>query len=154
MGTVVGSWVRRVLANAGYIPVGVSVPGFPAELGHNGLDLVQERLRQGHPVLVFPEGGYRRNGDLQPFKGGVAMVARACGRAGLSVPVVPVAQWCPNSISLTLRNRYVPRFRFGPPMAWEERPEVPPRQQIRDFADQLHERVAGMLAEVRSGAAL
>lgn len=43
-------------------------------------------LRQGVPLLIFPEGTRSRDGQMAPFKPGAAALARA-----LRVPLVPVA---------------------------------------------------------------
>ena len=42
-------------------------------------------LRQGEPLVIFPEGGRSRDGSLQPFRPGAFRIALATG-----VPVVPV----------------------------------------------------------------
>ncbi len=49
------------------------------------LQLAGERIRQGHPVLLFPEGtrGYRP--ELRPFKKGAFLLAVEAG-----VPLVPI----------------------------------------------------------------
>jgi 1-acyl-sn-glycerol-3-phosphate acyltransferase len=43
-------------------------------------------LERGIPLLIFPEGGRSKHGELGPFKAGAAALAIAC-----DVPVVPVA---------------------------------------------------------------
>jgi 1-acyl-sn-glycerol-3-phosphate acyltransferase len=44
-----------------------------------------ERIREGTPVVVFPEGTRSRDGRLQPFKAGSFKLAASAG-----VPVVPI----------------------------------------------------------------
>src|SRR5262249_32366244 len=44
-----------------------------------------ERIREGTPVVVFPEGTRSRDGALQPFKAGSFKLAAMAG-----VPVVPL----------------------------------------------------------------
>ncbi len=48
-------------------------------------------LREGDLLGVFPEGGLTRDGQLQPFKGGVMKVLQQARADGLSVPTVPMA---------------------------------------------------------------
>ncbi|HVR52807.1 MAG TPA: MFS transporter [Pseudorhodoferax sp.] len=48
-------------------------------------------LREGDLLGIFPEGGITRDGQLQPFKGGVAKILAQAGADGLAVPVVPMA---------------------------------------------------------------
>ena len=48
-------------------------------------------LRNGDLLAIFPEGGISRDGELQPFKGGIMKILDNAGRDGLSVPVVPMA---------------------------------------------------------------
>jgi 1-acyl-sn-glycerol-3-phosphate acyltransferase len=45
-----------------------------------------EKIRSGHPVVLFPEGTRSRDGQLQPFKKGAFHLAIRAG-----VPVIPVA---------------------------------------------------------------
>ena len=48
-------------------------------------------LREGDLLAIFPEGGITRDGQLQPFKGGIVKILdRACAD-GLDVPVIPMA---------------------------------------------------------------
>ncbi len=48
-------------------------------------------LRDGDLLAIFPEGGITRDGQLQPFKGGVMKILEGAQADGLSVPVVPMA---------------------------------------------------------------
>ncbi|MDI1272176.1 MFS transporter [Polaromonas sp.] len=48
-------------------------------------------LRNGDLLAIFPEGGITRDGELQPFEGGIMKILENAGRDGLSVPVVPMA---------------------------------------------------------------
>ena len=48
-------------------------------------------LRDGNLLAIFPEGGITKNGDLQPFKGGIMKILGNAQRDGLDVPVIPMA---------------------------------------------------------------
>lgn len=48
-------------------------------------------LREGDLLGIFPEGAITRDGQLQPFKGGVAKILAQARDDGLVVPVVPMA---------------------------------------------------------------
>ena len=48
-------------------------------------------LREGDLLAIFPEGGITRDGQLQPFKGGIVKILQRAQADGLSVPVVPMA---------------------------------------------------------------
>lgn len=48
-------------------------------------------LRQGELLGIFPEGGITRDGQLQPFKGGVAKILKQAQAEGVAVPVIPMA---------------------------------------------------------------
>jgi len=63
-----------------------AIPIDTANMGLDGLRAVQERLKKGESVLVFPEGTRTPDGMLQPVMPGVTMLIKK-----LDVPVVPVA---------------------------------------------------------------
>jgi 1-acyl-sn-glycerol-3-phosphate acyltransferase len=48
-------------------------------------------LREGDLLAIFPEGAITRDGQLQPFKGGVMKILERAAADGLQVPVVPMA---------------------------------------------------------------
>ena len=48
-------------------------------------------LREGDLLAIFPEGALTRDGELQPFKGGIMKIVEMARSEGLEVPVVPMA---------------------------------------------------------------
>lgn len=48
-------------------------------------------LREGDLLAIFPEGGITRDGQLQPFKGGIMKVLEQARAEGVEPPVVPMA---------------------------------------------------------------
>ena len=54
-------------------------------------DEAADVLREGDLLGIFPEGGITRDGQLQPFKGGVMKILEQAAADGLQVPVVPMA---------------------------------------------------------------
>lgn len=48
-------------------------------------------LREGDLLAIFPEGGITRDGQLQPFKGGIMKVLERARAEGVEPPVVPMA---------------------------------------------------------------
>ena len=48
-------------------------------------------LREGDLLGIFPEGGITRDGQLQPFKGGIMKILEQARADGVAAPVVPMA---------------------------------------------------------------
>ena len=48
-------------------------------------------LRDGDLLAIFPEGSLTRDGQLQPFKGGVMKILERAQEDGLAPPVIPMA---------------------------------------------------------------
>ncbi|MFI4926914.1 MAG: 1-acyl-sn-glycerol-3-phosphate acyltransferase, partial [Burkholderiales bacterium] len=48
-------------------------------------------LREGDLLAIFPEGSITRDGQLQPFKGGIMKVLERARADGVEPPVVPMA---------------------------------------------------------------
>lgn len=63
-----------------------TIPIKPNSADLEALKRAVETLKNGHSVLIFPEGGRSRTGSLIQAKKGVAMIAKRAG-----VPVVPIA---------------------------------------------------------------
>jgi 1-acyl-sn-glycerol-3-phosphate acyltransferase len=93
--------------------------GIPVERENPGMSSMKgavERLRQGIPVVVFPEGTRTKDGRLGPLREGPALFARRAG-----VPVVPVylfrteRAWPRGSAFPVLRGGRI-EIRFGRPL--------------------------------------
>ncbi len=69
------------MRRSGYIAVGRDKPG----QARKGVDQAVERIRQGYPVVIFPEGGRSRDGNFLSFKPGAFHLAILAG-----VPITPV----------------------------------------------------------------
>ena len=48
-------------------------------------------LRDGDLLAIFPEGGITKDGELQPFKGGIMKILENAKRDGVDAPVIPMA---------------------------------------------------------------
>lgn len=71
------------LARAGHIPVPREDPRASVKTMALAAQIIRER---GISMLIFPEGGRSRHGELRPFKEGAAYIGIKAG-----VPIVPVA---------------------------------------------------------------
>ncbi|RMG46336.1 MAG: 1-acyl-sn-glycerol-3-phosphate acyltransferase [Acidobacteria bacterium] len=118
LGNALGGVIRRWLREFGFIPARVFTPAWPPLLGSNGWRETVAALAAGELVLLFPEGGYKRDGVMRPFKPGLGMLVRWLNRRHLDVPIVPIAQRTAGCVSWTLGHRYTPRLVFGPPLTF------------------------------------
>lgn len=57
----------------------------------NAFEQAARILREGDLLAIFPEGGLTRDGNLQPFKGGIMKVLERAREDGLAPPVIPMA---------------------------------------------------------------
>ena len=48
-------------------------------------------LKNGDLLAIFPEGGITKDGELQPFKGGIMKILEKAERDGVDAPVIPMA---------------------------------------------------------------
>ncbi len=95
-------------------------------------------LRQGVPLLIFPEGTRSRTGEMARFKPGAAALARA-----LRVPVLPVAligahDAMPVGRSWPVSGRPEVRVLIGEPV------EVRSGESLTDFNSRVEARVVAM----------
>ena len=118
----------------------------PAVYQH-AFDEAAKVLREGDLLGIFPEGGITRDGQLQPFKGGVMKIMEQAKADGVDVPVVPMAL-------TNLWGSYFSRIEKGGAMARPFRRglfnrvglnvgEAVPAVQVTP--DILHQRVAALL---------
>jgi 1-acyl-sn-glycerol-3-phosphate acyltransferase len=75
------NWLFR---SVGAIPV--ADPRVDRHLVRKSYDLIAMALEKGDVVVIFPEGGVTRSGDIMPFKKGIEKIV-----ARTPVPVVPMA---------------------------------------------------------------
>lgn len=108
-------------------------------------DAVQA-LRDGHLVMVAPEGGIHPSFELGPFRTGAARMAQLAG-----VPLVPSASWGSHRLSTTghpfsLRRAFgLPvEIAFGPPL------HPGPDDDPAEVSTRLHDRTADLLDDVRA----
>lgn len=93
---------------------------FPVRQGQGDVGAVREtinRLREGHVLTMFPEGGRSETAEIEPMQAGVGLIVR---RAGPTVKVVPAAV-C-GAFEAWSRHRKLPtprpvRLKYGPPMS-------------------------------------
>ncbi|MFK0730703.1 MAG: lysophospholipid acyltransferase family protein [Gloeotrichia echinulata GP01] len=70
--------------------------GFPVDIKHPSITTLRhgvELLQQKKTVVIFPEGGIYRDGEVHPLKQGIARLALAAesSQPGLGVKVVPIS---------------------------------------------------------------
>jgi 1-acyl-sn-glycerol-3-phosphate acyltransferase len=118
LGKLLGKAIRRQLLGFGYIPTRIFTDTWRPLLGSNGIREIVRALEEGNLVLFFPEGGYKRDGVMRPFKLGLGLILRILERRGIRAPIIPAAQHTAESITTTLCNRYIPRLIFGSPIVF------------------------------------
>ncbi|MCW2927166.1 MAG: 1-acyl-sn-glycerol-3-phosphate acyltransferase [Thermoleophilia bacterium] len=123
--------------------------GFPVNRGRGdvfAMELARRLLRDGWPVVVYPEGTrYRQSAELGPAKRGAARLALETG-----VPVVPAATW-----GVKRREVYGrPRWRrpravtvFGAPLDFSHLELTP--EHVDEVRDIVWERVHELYDEAR-----
>lgn len=117
---------------------------FPVMRGHRDEEAfatAEAILNRGGCVLMYPEGGRTRTGELGEVRPGVGRLALESG-----VPVVPVA--IHGSIGVRRwKKLQFPKItiQYGAPMVFERVPD-PTREQQLDCANQIFDRVREMYA--------
>ena len=84
----------------------------------NPLEPLTQALRQGDSLILFPEGTRGPGESLQPFKAGIAHLAKMCP----NVDLVPV--WIDNSYRIMPKGFLFPvpllcSMTFGEPIRWD-----------------------------------
>jgi 1-acyl-sn-glycerol-3-phosphate acyltransferase len=157
-----GRW-PRFLAKASVFKVPLlgpflrAVGQVPVERGTvdaaRSLDSLVHAVREGHAVIVYPEGTTTREPDLWPMRGKtgaarLALLTRA--------PVVPIAMWGPEKIfdprtkRLSLRPRIPVSVVAGPPIdlsKWQG--ATPTTAVLHEMTDEIMLRLRDMVAELR-----
>lgn len=100
------------------------------------LRLVREGVRQlqaGRQLLIFPEGSRTGGGEIDPFKGGFALIAKRAGAAVQTVFIESNSRFLGKGWSLLKKPDFpvVYRVRLGPALVIDGEP--------RDFVAGLHE---------------
>jgi len=72
-------WFAWLIRQLGAVPIDLE------GMAREGLQISAEILKQGNPLLIFPEGERSRNGQLQAFKPGMLLLLKKC-----PVPVLPI----------------------------------------------------------------
>ncbi|MGD0437411.1 MAG: lysophospholipid acyltransferase family protein [Bryobacteraceae bacterium] len=126
------------LARAGHI----RVPRGDARAAVKTMTLAAQVVReQGISLLIFPEGGRSRNGEMGAFKEGAALIALRAG-----VPLVPVGLKGTREVlpfgSGNIRRGLV-KMRIGDPIPTREASE---RDRMR-LTEEARQRIAALLEE-------
>jgi len=112
--------------------------------GHDiaGLRRIIKMLKEGHAVLLFPEGTRSVDGTIQPAEPGAGLVALKAG-----VPILPVRVFG----TYESLSRHTKRLRFHPIrviIGQSYRPAVPPGQRDKDsygpVAQEMMDRIAAL----------
>ncbi len=108
-------------------------------------------LREGRPVVVFPEGARTRDGAMQPFKRGVVLLVRRA-----KVPVVPAA--VEGAFDAWPRMRKLPRLFgqrvvvvYGEPVAPEDLRDEEALERLAREVDRLRLEARRILREDTRG---
>jgi 1-acyl-sn-glycerol-3-phosphate acyltransferase len=146
-GKLLGKPIRHQLREFGYIPTRVFTDVWRPTLGCNGMRESVRALETGNLLLFFPEGGYKRDGVMRPFKHGLGLILRILERRGIRVPVIPAAQHSACSITKILTNRFIPRLVFDAPMVFSF-DGISPRAFDEYVVNELQARVNNLLPRV------
>ncbi|HEX5596058.1 MAG TPA: lysophospholipid acyltransferase family protein [Micromonosporaceae bacterium] len=117
------------------------------------LGALEDAVKEGGAVIIYPEGTTTREPDLWPMRGktGAARLALATG-----APVIPVVMSGPEQIfdprtkKLRLRPRIPVTVAAGPPIdlsRWDD--AAPNKAILDDMTEEIMLRLRDMLAEIR-----
>lgn len=129
---LLGPWFARLQA----IPIQRDSPDRAA------LRRIEEVLRSGEPVLLFPEGRLSEDGFLQRLQPGVGLVALRTG-----APIIPIG--LENTNGLLPYGKLIPRrspapiiVTYGPPIDPRQFADLPRSQAIEAITEKLGQELA------------
>jgi 1-acyl-sn-glycerol-3-phosphate acyltransferase len=125
-----------------------SLNAFPVEQGKGDVKAVRaaiERLKQGHLVLVFPEGSRTADGRLQPFSPGVMLLIKRAKPTVVPMAVDGVFDvWPIKQARPKLRGRV--GAMYGRPIPADQLLAMPTDQAMRT----LEQRIESLRLDVRA----
>lgn len=98
-------------------------------------------LDRGVPLLIFPEGGRSRTGELGSFKPGAAALCKSRGVPCLPVAISGAAEAMPRGQNWPERGRLPVQVMFGEPLQVED------GESVLDFSDRIAKEVRSLLDE-------
>jgi 1-acyl-sn-glycerol-3-phosphate acyltransferase len=141
--TVVGAASDRFYRNRFYaVMTGLWINTFPFDRSGDGRGIAAaaELLREGHNVLLYPQGT-RSAGTLEGFRSGVARLCVATGAPLVPVHVSGTALIMPKDRGLSRRGKA--SVRFGSPLLPGD------DESVDEFLDRSHEAMAELATRRR-----
>lgn len=110
---------------------------FPVRRGEGDLAAFRHAiqiLREGHVMLILPEGTRTKSGLMEEAREGTALIAIKSG-----APILPIGIWGGKQLmhNLTRLHRTAVRMRVGEPLAIVPSAEKPTREGLRAITDEL-----------------
>jgi 1-acyl-sn-glycerol-3-phosphate acyltransferase len=99
-------------------------------------------LERGVPLLIFPEGGRSKTGEMGRFKPGAAALSLTSGAPCLPIAIVGASAAMPRGVSWPKRGRYPVAVVFGEPLSARDGESADSfSQRVEDAVRQLHDSV-------------
>lgn len=114
-----------------------AIPVERSKVNRTTLELCHQLLADGHPLLIYPEGGRSSDSSvMQPFKPGAAWIARRAGVAVLPAHLTGTAEVLAKGSVVPRRHRV--RVRFGDVL------RCGPDEDARDFSQRIEAAVRSL----------
>ena len=122
------------------------------EKAKDAIQTSADALKDGELVCIFPEGRITDNGEMYPFKQGVARIVERN-----PVPVIPMAHWGAQEVMGPYRKDFkvFPRktmhVLIGPPVELDDLRTggEPDAESLRQATDRVMTAITALLREVR-----
>lgn len=108
---------------------------------------IEDLLKRGEPVLIFPEGRCSRDGKLQRIQPGAALMSLRAG-----APIVPIG--LRHSAEVLPYGSLMPRFsrdpvtvEFGPPIYPAEFDNLPKNERVDALTERLGQEIARLTGQ-------